>query len=404
MPSEKKHDIFISYSRDDKVQVERIVNQLKREGLTVWWDEDMPPGESWLEFIKRNVDASRVMLVIWSKSSIESHFVKEEALAGLNNKILISVLIDEMDPPFGYATIQAIKLTSWKGKSNLEWNKLLDAIQDKVKKSRKKVKKIQKQSEKEWETAVQTNTSEGFYDFLGKNWRSPHASEALQKAGGLEKKTQAGIKNPSKLDLSKTLGSSSTSTNFDYWNKRLQGIQNPLAPASGGSTFPSVGTGLNPLRSSTTEFVFYNSPVFWIALIAFPALGLGGAWLANFGLEWILQQFSLAEAYSQLSTFWLYTAGVVWGLAYLIYGTIEASDYGSWEDLITTPFISYMAIFDDGEIMKGFFTALPFNLFFSWGISFVGLHFTLGVSSLGIIIALGVITLIQILITFDLDY
>jgi len=36
-------DIFLSYSRDDQTTARLFAEGFEREGLSVWWDADVPP-------------------------------------------------------------------------------------------------------------------------------------------------------------------------------------------------------------------------------------------------------------------------------------------------------------------------------------------------------------------------
>jgi hypothetical protein len=52
---------------------------------------------------------------MWSRHSVESHWVREEADEGLKRNILVPVLVQEVAPPFGFRSIQAAKLADWSG-------------------------------------------------------------------------------------------------------------------------------------------------------------------------------------------------------------------------------------------------------------------------------------------------
>lgn len=72
-------DIFISYSKADRPQVVLLSAFLEAKGYTTWWDKDLTPGVAYRDEILRQLAAARVAIVIWTKTSIKSDFVRAEA-------------------------------------------------------------------------------------------------------------------------------------------------------------------------------------------------------------------------------------------------------------------------------------------------------------------------------------
>ena len=108
-------DIFISYSRDDRERVRYIANALEAAGHDVWWDPEIPPGESFANVIDQNLKNAACIIVAWSKSSVNSNWVQEEADDGMMRKTLIPVMIDEIDLPRGFKRLQTADLRGWAG-------------------------------------------------------------------------------------------------------------------------------------------------------------------------------------------------------------------------------------------------------------------------------------------------
>ena len=123
-------DIFISYSSDDIAIAKEIAEELQSRGWSVFWDRTVPPGKDGFDIIEFELENARCVIVLWSKSSIKSKWVKEEAGEGLEKEILIPVFIEKVRPPFGFKRIQAADLTNWKrGIPNSEFDKLIKSIQ-----------------------------------------------------------------------------------------------------------------------------------------------------------------------------------------------------------------------------------------------------------------------------------
>jgi len=73
------------------------------------------------------------VVVAWSHLSAKSNWVKEEARVANRAGKLVPVLLDSMDPPFGFGTVQAVDFSAWTKKSDApEFLKLCDSIQGKL--------------------------------------------------------------------------------------------------------------------------------------------------------------------------------------------------------------------------------------------------------------------------------
>src|SRR3954454_23348705 len=106
-------DIFFSYAREDLARVARLVGALEARGWSVFWDWRIPAGKTWRAHIGRALDAASCVVVAWSKHSIQSDWVIEEADEGKRRGILVPVFLDAVSPPWGFRSIQAADLTAW---------------------------------------------------------------------------------------------------------------------------------------------------------------------------------------------------------------------------------------------------------------------------------------------------
>lgn len=106
-------DIFLSYSREDRMRVAPLVEFLSSRGIDVWWDRDINPGDSFEEVIDKHILNTKCVVVVWSQSSINSRWVINEALEGLDREILVPLLFDEVRVPIAFKQTQAADFTSW---------------------------------------------------------------------------------------------------------------------------------------------------------------------------------------------------------------------------------------------------------------------------------------------------
>jgi hypothetical protein len=122
-------DVFISYKKEDAARVEPIARGLARAGYEVWWDHNIPPGRSYREVIGAQLQTAKCVIVVWSKLSVDGQWVLDEADAGKQRNVLLPMMIDDVDIPYGFRQIEAARLTGWNGDANdHEWTNALGAV------------------------------------------------------------------------------------------------------------------------------------------------------------------------------------------------------------------------------------------------------------------------------------
>ena len=123
-------DIFLSYSRADRARVVPLVEGLQARGWSVWWDRDIAPGRGFEEEIDREISAARCVLVVWSNDSVNSRWVRNEALEGLERNILVPVLLDDVRIPVAFRQSQAVDFRPGVDTSNPAWDALVNVVRD----------------------------------------------------------------------------------------------------------------------------------------------------------------------------------------------------------------------------------------------------------------------------------
>ncbi|MBM3459956.1 MAG: toll/interleukin-1 receptor domain-containing protein, partial [Armatimonadetes bacterium] len=93
--------LFVSYSSRDRDRVVPLVEQLRKAGLPVWLDQtDIGAGAEWSGEIIAGLDASQVVLVCLSHSSVVSEEVfREVAYAASARKRFLPVRLEPIELP-----------------------------------------------------------------------------------------------------------------------------------------------------------------------------------------------------------------------------------------------------------------------------------------------------------------
>ncbi|MET0502417.1 MAG: TIR domain-containing protein [Candidatus Binatia bacterium] len=111
-------DIFISYASADRERARMLADALARQGWSVWWDRTIPPGKEFDQVIEEALDAAKCVVVLWSKTSTASSWVKTEAAEAMRRKILVPALIDDVKIPLEFRRLQAADLSQWQGEDS----------------------------------------------------------------------------------------------------------------------------------------------------------------------------------------------------------------------------------------------------------------------------------------------
>ena len=122
-------DVFISYNREDQHRARGIADALESEGLDVWWDSNLKAGESYDEVTEKNLREAGAVVVLWSKQSAASKWVRAEATIGERCSTLVPAMIEECDRPLRFELVQTADLIRWHGdRADPQWQSFIHAI------------------------------------------------------------------------------------------------------------------------------------------------------------------------------------------------------------------------------------------------------------------------------------
>ncbi len=122
-------DIFISYARSDRDRVEQLAEKLKAHGNDVWWDRNLVGGDEFAALIEQELEAAHAVVVVWSATSVKSHWVRDEASFAARAGKLVAISADGTPPPMGFGQFHSIDFCHPDGKDGDEaLEQLLRAI------------------------------------------------------------------------------------------------------------------------------------------------------------------------------------------------------------------------------------------------------------------------------------
>jgi TolB-like protein len=111
-------DIFLSYTRDDQVTAKRVAEAFEAQGFSVWWDVTLRSGEAYDEVTEQALRDAKAVVVLWSKKSVVSRWVRAEATLADRNRTLVPARIEPCDLPIMFELTQTADLSHWTFEAN----------------------------------------------------------------------------------------------------------------------------------------------------------------------------------------------------------------------------------------------------------------------------------------------
>jgi hypothetical protein len=88
-------------------------------------------GQSFDKVIEDEIGAARCVIVLWSRASVPSEWVRSEASEGKRRGILVPVFLDAVQAPLAFRLLQGANLLGWEpGTPHAELDKLTDRISE----------------------------------------------------------------------------------------------------------------------------------------------------------------------------------------------------------------------------------------------------------------------------------
>src|SRR5262245_33862249 len=97
-----RRTVFLSYAREDQAQAAKLAKALEESGLDVWWDTLIHSGAEFSKSIEAALEKCDAVVVAWSRASVRSDWVLDEASRGRDLRKLVPLSLDGTAPPLGF--------------------------------------------------------------------------------------------------------------------------------------------------------------------------------------------------------------------------------------------------------------------------------------------------------------
>jgi tetratricopeptide (TPR) repeat protein len=169
-------DIFISYKREEQPIARKLADALEKEGFSVWWDPKLRAGEHFDDVIEKALSEAKCVIVIWSKYSVESPYVKDEATYALNRNKLVPVMTEQVGLPFRFEGVHTPRLVGWDGSRDFpEFRRLVDDISTIFGKLPKAAVEDSRMEKEEWQRQRSEEEASGKFEEASRRrnrWRT----------------------------------------------------------------------------------------------------------------------------------------------------------------------------------------------------------------------------------------
>lgn len=328
--------VFMCYAREDEDFVLKLAGALKQRGVPIWIDQwDIPGSADWDEEVERALAGSSHLVVVLSPASMKSREVRGEWRAALDDgKPVVPVLLQECRIHRLLRLIQYVDFTSRKPTD-------ADAVGEVIR-ALGMEKRTREQKEKPSGEPQQVHIPAGVLArYLG--------SQAKDTEGAALRVTGTRPTSPLLRE-----------------RMRRQGLQyTPVSQKAVAQKKEEETTASKKVEEPETEF--YERPWWWAYLAIGLGAGIGGEFLIDWLLRWVLGMLDLELPTTSGSWLALLLGGLLWGLILPLYGALEDPDPA---DLLLVPVLAYGDLLDGydlGERLRGLLCAWPICFLVSWG-------------------------------------
>ena len=122
--------VFISHANQDKEAVVSLCAALQERGVDTWASvKDIKSGDDWDKAIEKALETASHMIVMVSQASVAADYVRTEVEWALDNaKTVIPLLIEQVELPSRWQTLQYVDLTTTAENREIAWASFIDNL------------------------------------------------------------------------------------------------------------------------------------------------------------------------------------------------------------------------------------------------------------------------------------
>jgi hypothetical protein len=111
----RRGSVFISYTGEKLKKAENLSQRISALGFDVWWDHKIQGGEIWNDKLHEAMGTAGCIVVLWSKSAINSPWIMLEASVAMARRVYAPAIIEDVRPKEPFDRTQATNLVDWDG-------------------------------------------------------------------------------------------------------------------------------------------------------------------------------------------------------------------------------------------------------------------------------------------------
>jgi TIR domain-containing protein len=112
-----------------------VRDTLAEAGYEVFWDQETPVGKDWDSWIRERLAGAKLVVTLWTRSSVASPNVRHEAIIAREAGKLLPVMVDELAPtdfPMGLFLVQALMIGRTAGSFRANGGRLLQEVEARI--------------------------------------------------------------------------------------------------------------------------------------------------------------------------------------------------------------------------------------------------------------------------------